>query len=115
MRVEPEHLLLGLLWEPQSVQTGMLRDVGTSRAEVQHALGRFDVYVPPVDLPLEDRRPWGERVWVPADQFPLVLSNVLARLPKGSRFGFNFTADGRAWVQAGAGVDLQAIVDAILS
>jgi Clp amino terminal domain, pathogenicity island component len=114
-RVEPEHVLLGLLWDPQSVQTGMLRDVGTSRTAVLDALVRFEVYVPPVELPPEDMRPWGKRVWVPAGQFGLVLRNVMARLPEGTRFGFNSTADGRYWMQAGAEVDLQAIVDEILA
>ena len=111
IRVEPEHVLLALLWDPESVQSSMLRDVGARGAEVQHVLGRLGVDVPPVDPPSADERPWGERVWVPTDQFGRVLSSVMARLPEGSRFGFNFTADGRAWMRADAHVDLQAIVD----
>jgi hypothetical protein len=114
-RVAPEHALLGLLWDFQSVQTALLRAAGTSRAEVRDALGRLGGYIPPIDLPPEDWRPWGERVWVPADRFGLVLRNVMARLPEGTRFGFNRTADGRYWMQAGAEFDLQAIVDEVLA
>jgi hypothetical protein len=114
-RYEPEHVLLSLLWDPHSVQNGMLRELGTSRADVEQALGRLGVSVPPIDLPPEDERLWGERVWFPPDRFELVLSQVPSRLPEDSPFGFNFTADGRAWVQAGADVDLQSIVDDVLS
>jgi hypothetical protein len=115
LRLEPEHALLSLVWDPESVQSAMLHRVGTSRVEVQRALGRLGVPVPPNDPPPEDERPRGERVWVPVDHFELLLSEVQSRLPRDSPFAFNFAADGRAWMRAGADVDLQAIVDDVLS
>jgi hypothetical protein len=115
-RVEPEHVLLGLLWDPQSVQTSMLRDVGTSRTEVYRTLSELGVPVPPIDLPPTDDRPRGERVSFPYERLALVLREVQRRLPEGSFLGFNFNHERtKAWVVATAEVDLQAVVDDILS
>jgi hypothetical protein len=115
-RVEPEHVLLALLWDPQSVQTSLLRDVGTSRTEVYRTLGDLGVPVPPTDLPPTDDRPRGERVSFPYERFALVLREVPRRLPEGSFLGFNFNHERTtAWVVATADVDLQAVVDDVLS
>lgn len=92
----PEHYLLALLWDPDSVYSGMLRELGTSRADVYRALRRLNIPVPPLEPPPDDERPWGERVWVPRERFEVVLRELPLRLPERSRFGFNFTADGRA-------------------
>jgi hypothetical protein len=54
-------------------------------------------------------------VWVPVDHFDALLNEVPSRLPAQSPFGFNFAADGRAGMQAGADVDLRAIVDDVLA
>jgi ATP-dependent Clp protease ATP-binding subunit ClpA len=114
--LEPEHYLLALLWDPDSVHSGMLRELGTSRAEVQGALRALNVRVPELEPPPDDERPRGERVWIPFEQLELVLRELPSRLPEGSPFGFNFTPDrSRAWVQAGADVDLQSIVDEVLA
>jgi hypothetical protein len=74
------------------------------------------VHVPALDPPPDDDRPKGERVWIPLEKLELVLRELPSRLPEGSPFGFNVTADGsRAWVQAGSDVDLQSIVDDVLA
>jgi ClpA/ClpB-like protein len=114
--VEPEHGLLALLWHPDSPSSGLLLKLGTSRAEVQRALRGLGVDVPALDPPPDDERPMGERVWIPLEKLELLLRELPARLPEGSPFGFNLTADGsRAWVRAGADVDLQSIVDDVLA
>lgn len=115
MTLQPEHYLLALVWHPDSVHSGMLRELGTSRADLQRALGQLDVRVPALEPPPDDERPRGERVWISREKLELVLRELPSRLPEGSPFGFNFTADGRAWVQAGEDVDVRAIVDEILS
>jgi ATP-dependent Clp protease ATP-binding subunit ClpA len=85
--IEPEHALLSLLWQPYSVQSGMLRELGTSRTRVQQALGHLGASVPAIDPPPEDDRPWGQRVWFPAEKWDVVLSQVPSRLPENSPFG----------------------------
>jgi ATP-dependent Clp protease ATP-binding subunit ClpA len=95
--LEPEHYLLALIWHPDSVHSGMLRELGTSRADVQRALRALEVDVPALEPPLDDDRPRGERAWIPYEKLELVLRELPSRLPEESPFGFNFTADGRAW------------------
>jgi hypothetical protein len=114
--VEPEHGLLALLWHPDSPSSGLLLKLGTSRREVHRELRDRGVDVSELEPPPDDDRPRGERISIPYGKLAQVVREVPRRLPEGSYFAFNFNYERtEAWVQAGAGVDLQAILDEVLA
>jgi ATP-dependent Clp protease ATP-binding subunit ClpA len=114
--IEPEHVLLALVWDADSTHGRLLRDLGTTRADVQRALGRLGIAVPPLDPAADDDRPWGERIFVPVESLDRLIAELTRRIPKGSLFGFNYSHDHtQAWVKAGAEIDLQAMVDEVLA
>jgi hypothetical protein len=114
--VDLEHGLLALLWHPDSASSGVLLEVGTSRSDVYGELRGLGVSAPELEPPPDDDRPRGERISIPYGRLSQVLREVPGRLPEGSYFAFNFNNERTdAWVQAGADVDLQAIVDEVLA
>jgi hypothetical protein len=105
--------LIARLWARDGAAVIMLERLNVSATQVVDDLAAAGVTLPAVPLPEPDRRPWGERIFIPIDRAKDVLSLLAEHLGPG-RFGFN-THDGRAWVMAHADVDLQALVDEALS
>jgi ATP-dependent Clp protease ATP-binding subunit ClpA len=115
--VEPEHVLLALVWHAGGGSGYLLRRLGTSRADVQRALAGLGVAVPPLDPPPDDERPRGERVFIPVERLDDVLRAMRERIPPGDVLGFNYYAPDRtkAYVVAGPDFDLQGLVDEVLA
>jgi ATP-dependent Clp protease ATP-binding subunit ClpA len=113
--VRPEHVLLALLWDPDAA--GLVREAGTTRADVKRALGDRGVAVPAQDPPPDDHRPRGKRVFIPVERLDDVLREMRRRIPKGDVIGFNYYPPDRAkaWVVAGADFDLEGLVDEVLA
>jgi ATP-dependent Clp protease ATP-binding subunit ClpA len=114
--IEPEHVLLALIW-PADGLGWLLRRLGTSRVDVQRALAGLGVAVPPLDPPPDDDRPRGERVFIPVERLDDVLRAMRERIPANGLIGFNYYPPDRtkAWVVAGADFDLQGLVDEVLA
>ena len=109
--IGPEHMLLGLLWEPHPVDSGFFEEHGTSSRAIQRRLAKLGVSVPPGQAPLKDDTRWGDFVTlrVPG-QDAWELANLVRQLcPEGAPFGFNFNST-RAWFHSGAGIDLVTLV-----
>jgi ATP-dependent Clp protease ATP-binding subunit ClpA len=115
--IEPEHILLALVWQAGGGSGYLLRRLGTSRADVQQALAGLGVAVPPLDPPPDDERPRGERVFVPVDRLGDVLRAMQERIPPGGLLGFNYYPPDRtkAYVVADADFDLEGLVAEVLA
>jgi hypothetical protein len=105
--------LIAYLWSRDGAAVIVLERLSLSPSQVIADLTAAGVTLPATALPEPDRRPWGERIFVPADRIHDVVDLLVERLGPG-RFGFN-TYDGRAWVMAHADVDLRALVDEALA
>jgi hypothetical protein len=103
---------IAYLWGRQAAAVLMLERLEAPATGVVTDLAAAGVRLPAAPLPEPDRRPWGERIFIPTDRVREVLDVLIERLGPG-RFGFN-THEGRAWVLAHADVDLQALVDEVL-
>jgi ATP-dependent Clp protease ATP-binding subunit ClpA len=104
---------IAYLWDRHAAAVLTLERLGVSAADVVADLAAAGVRLPAAPLPEPDRRPWGERIFIPEERIRDVLEVLIERLGPG-RFGFN-THEGRAWVMAHADIDLQALVDEALS
>jgi hypothetical protein len=109
-----EHLLLALLWDPQSRSSQLLWRLGIDRGGVLARLGDLGLAIPSATLPPQREIEWGERVWFDRDKVNGVLDHVRLHLSRETNWGFNYE-DDRAWVHAEASVELQALVDAALA
>ena len=105
--------LIAYLWRRRGDAVVALERLSVSAERVVADLTATGVRIPNVPLPAPDRRPWGDRIFVPADRLHDVVDLFMERLQPGT-FGVN-THEGQAWVIAHAGIDLQALVDEALS
>jgi ATP-dependent Clp protease ATP-binding subunit ClpA len=105
--------LIAYLWGRRGDSVVRLERLSVSADRVVADLTATGVRIPNVPLPAPDRRPWGDRIFVPADRLRDVVDLLVERLQAGT-FGFN-THEGQAWVMAHAEIDLQALVDEALS
>jgi hypothetical protein len=109
--VTPEHLLLALLWDPHGLCAHLLKQVGVGREQVVARLAALGVPVPAAPWPADDEVEMGEQVWFEKGRLPAVRRALVGRLAD-VRWAWNTDGD-RAWVQAEAGVDLEALVAAV--
>jgi hypothetical protein len=112
--IAPEHVLLALIWDPTSMTSTLLWEMGVSRERIVESLAALGVAVPTASLPAARELEMGERVWFGRDQVGRVIEHVGRHLPPGTRWGFNFD-DDRAWAWAEADIDLDALVRAALT
>ena len=103
-RIQPEHLLLALLWQPSGFHVRLLEEVGATRRSVYRALLKLGVEVPKAAPPREDDTRWGEFVTVRVvrGQAWELAASVRKQLPEGAPIGFNFNAT-HAWFHTGRG------------
>jgi hypothetical protein len=109
--VEPEHLLLAILWESHGRTRSRLEQLGTTPQAVQRRLGKLGARVPPRQPPGPDDTRWGEYVTVriPGNDAWELASRVRELLPEGAPIAFNFNS-ASAWYHTGEGIDLAPIV-----
>jgi hypothetical protein len=110
-RVEAEHLLLALLWEPHGRHAHLLESLGTTRRRVQRRLAAGGVPVPPRLPPAPDDTRWGQPVTTRVSSNDVWGLAGLLRplLPDGAPFRFNF-GNGKAWFSTGEGIDLAPLI-----
>jgi hypothetical protein len=112
-QVGSHHGLIAFLWGDEGLSAFELEWWGTTGPAVVKALEGLGARVPTVPRPEPDRTPWGEPVFVPVERYGDVVRALGERLDLGT-WGCN-SHDDRAWVAAHADIDLQAIVDRVLS
>ena len=111
--VGSQHGLLAYLWGEEGLSAFQLEWWGTTASAVVEALEGLGVRVPTVPRPEPDRTPWGEPVFVPLERYGDVVRALSEQLDPGT-WGCN-SHDDRAWVDAHAHIDVQAIVDRVLA
>jgi hypothetical protein len=111
--VGSHHGLIAFLWGDEGLSAFQLEWWGTTAPAVVEALERLGVRLPTVPRPEPDRTPWGEPVFVPLERYGDVVRALGEQLDAGT-WGCN-SYDDRAWVDAHAHIDLQAIVDRVLA
>lgn len=104
--VEPEHLLLALVWAAQ--RDWPLAAAGTTREAVYEQLRAHGVGLA-VPLPPSRPRPEGAEqcVYFPQVQLRDVLAGLPALLPPDADWGWNVDGAYRAWVRATGDFDLR--------
>jgi hypothetical protein len=109
--IGPEHMLLGLLWEPHPVHAGFFEEHGTSSRAIQRRLAKLGPTVPPGQPPLKDDTRWGDYVTIrlPGRDAWELASLIRQLCPEGAPFGFNFNST-HAWFHTGEGIDLAPLV-----
>jgi hypothetical protein len=112
-RITPEHVLLALVWDPGSRSSYLLWRLGVPRERIIERLRELGVPTPMAPLPEQRELKWGPQVWFDRAQVRAVVDCLRARIPPGTRWGFNYAAD-RAWAIAEAHVDLPALVSAAI-
>lgn len=105
--------LIAYLWDRRGAAVITLERLSVSADRIVADLAATGVRIPNEPLAEPDRRPWGERIFVPADRLRDIVDLLADRLQPGS-FGVNIQG-GQAWVIAHADIDLQALVDEALS
>jgi hypothetical protein len=113
-RITPEHVLLALLWDPGSTSSYLLWRLGIPRERIVEHLRDLSIATPTAPLPRQREIEWGPRVWFGRTQVRRVVDHLGARIPPGTRWGFNYDGD-RAWAIAEAEVDLAALVRAAIA
>jgi ATP-dependent Clp protease ATP-binding subunit ClpA len=103
--IEPEDVLLSLLWHPCSLSSALFLRIGTTRADVKRRLGELGVEVPAGDPPPDDDTRWSERVVFPFEQLAGVLRELHRLLPQEARHSFNHDGKGRAWASVSEGFE----------
>lgn len=111
--VGSQHGLIAFLWGDDGLSAFHLECWGTTAQEVVEALDTRGVRLPTVPHPEPDRTPWGGPVFVPLERYGDVVRALGDQLDTGT-WGCN-SYDNRAWVDAHAHIDLQAIVDRVLA
>jgi hypothetical protein len=112
-RITPEHVLLALVWDPGSTSSYLLWRLGVPRERIIERLRELAIPTPTAPLPEQREIEWGPQVWFDRTQVRSVVDRLCARIPPGTRWGFNYAAD-RAWAIAEAHVDLPALVSAAI-
>jgi hypothetical protein len=91
----------------------LLWRLGVPRERIIERLRDLGVPTPRAPLPEQRQIEWGPRVWFDRTEVRSVVDYLRARIPPGTRWGFNY-ADDRAWAIAEAHVDLPARVSAAI-
>ena len=111
--VGSHHGLIAFLWGDEGLSALQLEWWGTTGSAVVKALESLGVRLPAVPRPEPDRTPWGDPVFVPVERYGDVVRALGEQLDAGT-WGCN-SHDDRAWVDAHAHIDVQAIVDRVLA
>lgn len=114
--VRPVDLLLALLWDNREWLP--VSQLGVARETVVEILVEAGVAVPAVPMPELDRPLKNPvRVDFPMRALGPVVERLQQRHPPGSglRWGINHDEAERAWAFAEEGIDLQAIVDEVIT
>ncbi len=110
----PHDVLVALLWHAGS-GSSLLHALGVDRGALAVALAGAGIAVPPGEpepLDLRSRK----RVDVPYESLSEILAVLPARLPEGSRFGFNLHHETRrAWIVVDEEVDGERLVEEVLA
>ncbi len=112
--ISPEHVLMALIWDPTSLSSQLLSQLGVSRTDIIDGLRSRGVAVPRTSIPPQVEVEMGERIWIEREEVQRVITELPKRLPPEAHFGFNYE-DDRAWVRADASVDLRSLVDDVLT
>lgn len=112
--ISPEHVLIALIWDPASLSSQLLWQLGVSREDIIDRLRSRGVSVPRASIPPQVEVERGERIWIDRDNVQRLIAELPKRLPPDAHFGFNYE-DDRAWVVAEASIDLRSLVDSILA
>jgi hypothetical protein len=108
--ITPEHVLLGLIWDPTSGSSQLLWRLGAQRERIVERLAREGIPTPEAPIPKQREIEMGERVWFDRSDVATILQSLGRRIHPGTQWGFNYEGD-RAWVWADAHVDLKTLVD----
>jgi hypothetical protein len=109
--ITPEHVLLGLVWDPGSRSSYLVWRLGTSRERIIERLSDLGIPTPDAPLPRQREVEWGERVWFDRADVRKVVDHLRTHVPPGTRWGFNYEGH-RAWAIAESSVDLDVLVSA---
>jgi ATP-dependent Clp protease ATP-binding subunit ClpA len=112
--ISPEHVLMALIWDPSSQASQLLWRLGVSREDIIERLRSRGVTVPRASIPPQVEVERGEKIWIDRDDVQHLIAELPKRLPPDAHFGFNYEGD-RAWVVAGASIDLRSLVHSILA
>jgi hypothetical protein len=110
-RITPEHVLLGLVWDPASRSSHLVWRLGASRERIVERLRDLGIPTPAAPLPRQREVEWGARVWFDRADVRRVVDHLRLHIPPGTRWGFNYEGH-RAWAIAESSVDLDALVSA---
>src|SRR6187551_855746 len=110
----PDDVLVALVWHA-GLGASLLRALDVDRASLAVALARAGLAVPPGEPEPLDLRP-RKRVDVPYERLGELLRVLPARLPEGSRFGFNLHHETRrAWIVVDEEVDAERLAEEVLA
>jgi hypothetical protein len=105
---------VALVWHA-GLGASLLRALDVDRASLAVALARAGLAVPPGEPEPLDLRP-RKRVDVPYERLGELLRVLPARLPEGSRFGFNLHHETRrGWIVVDEEVDAERLVEEVLA
>jgi hypothetical protein len=110
-RITPEHVLLGLVWDPASRSSHLVWRLGASRERIVERLRDLGIPTPAAPLPRQREVEWGARVWFDRADVRRVVDHLRLHIPPGTRWGFNYEGH-RTWAIAESSVDLDALVSA---
>src|SRR5947208_7883936 len=75
-RPAAEHVLVAILWDPETTTASHLDGLGVTRGRVLDRLRDAGAVLPPADPPAAERRRWGERLGVPIEQLPALRAEL---------------------------------------
>lgn len=113
-RIRPEHVLMALIWDPSSLSSQLLWQLGVTREGIIEGLRSRGVAIPRASIPPQVEVERGEKIWIDRDELQRVIAELPKSLPPEAHWGFNYE-DDRAWIVAEAGIDLRSLVDGILA
>jgi hypothetical protein len=98
-RITPEHVLLGLMWDPASRSSHLVWRLGASRERIVERLRDLGIPTPAAPLPRQREVEWGARVWFDRADVKRVVDRLRLHIPPGTRWGFNYdgSAKGVEW------------------
>jgi Cysteine-rich CPCC/Clp amino terminal domain, pathogenicity island component len=114
-QVSPEHVVIAILWDPDTLTGTILDGLDVERDDIVERLAAAGIPVPARPLPRPARWRWGEEMDVPIGHLTALTAELPGLLPPGTPFGFNHDGRERGWIIAGEGVDLPMYVAFALS